>query len=370
MKFFALLFAAGATSAMADSSSRNLATLAEKWNITIPTFNYSSLDFNLGFGTSDFIGDGMAGYTIWDKDCQEGGVSVPSTVLAGTMAPITTPAADGSGRRTVNVAVSVKPEQISSNSNIYKEQTTNGELSAVVTFCIRFALKTSGLSPIEVNFLETIVILNVKLTDGFKIDNISVAPREKLIRTANQVYKLTAFQCDASKAELSATQKQVTRNQGAIIRVCVRPDDVAEADGIKMREIKELTYSRTSPAASQEAVKNNVASTNGLSSLYCNPGEAVCMVETILVADFYRFTGVVSGTGTGSMQFGNPAGNPATRRLRSAERDLQIESEAGSAQFDLSVETVAGEDTSASSASSTGVFALTLLACSAVFALH
>jgi hypothetical protein len=357
MKFLALLFAAGATSAMADNTSRNLATLAQKWNITIPTFTYSSLDFDLDFGTSDFIGAGMASFSIWDQNCQEGNVPVPATVLAGSISPITGTAGDGSGLRTVNVGVSVQPEQISADTNIYEEFTTNGELSAVVTFCVRFALSTSGASPIEVNFLETIVILNVKLTDGFEIDNISVAPRDKLIRTANQVYLLEAFQCDSNKAELSTQQKQVVRNQGAIIRVCVRPDAQARPDGIKMREIQSLTYSRTAPDATQAAVENGAAALNGLSDLSCDPGSDVCMVETILVADFYRITGVVSGSGIGSMQFGS-----ANRRLRSSERDLQtVQDEAGSAQFDLSVETVAGEDTGASGASSTGLCAMTFL---------
>jgi hypothetical protein len=357
MKFLAVLFAVGATSARADNTSRNLATLAEKWNITIPTFEYSSLDFDLNFGTSDFIGAGMASYSIWDRNCQEGSVPVNPAVLAGSISPITEAALDGSGFRRVNVAVSVQPEQITTDTNIYEEFTTNGALSAVVTFCIRFALSTAGASPIEVNFLETIVILNVKLTDGFEIDNISVAPRDKLIRTANQVYLLEAFQCDPNKAELSTQQKQVVRNQGAIIRVCVRPDAQARPDGIKMREIQSLTYTRNAPVATQAAVENGAAATNGLSDLSCNPGSDVCMVETILVADFYRVTGVVTGSGVGSMQFGS-----ATRRLRSSERDLQIQDEAGSAQFDLSVETVAGEDAGASGASSTGVFSLTFLA--------
>jgi hypothetical protein len=357
MKFLSLLFAVGLTSATADNTSRNLATLAQKWNITIPTFTYSSLDFDLDFGTSDFIGAGMASFSIWDEDCQEGGVSVPDTVLTGEISPITGTAGDGSGLRTVNVGVSVQPEQISAATSIYAESTNaNGELSAVVTFCVRFALSTSGASPIEVNFLETIVILNVKLTDGFEIDAISVAPRDKLIRTANQVYLLEAFQCDTNMVELSTQQKQVVRNQGAIIRVCVRPDALARPDGIKMREIQSLTYTRASPIATQAAVENGAAALNGLSDLTCDPGSEVCMVETILVADFYTITGVVSGSGVGSMQFGS------ARRLRSSERGLQtIQDEAGSAQFDLSVETVAGEDTGASGASSTGLCAMTFL---------
>jgi hypothetical protein len=179
------------------------------------------------------------------------------------------------------------------------------------------------------------------------------------------VYLLEAFQCDTNMVELSTQQKQVVRNQGAIIRVCVRPDALARPDGIKMREIQSLTYTRANPSASQAAVENGAAALNGLSDLTCDPGSDVCMVETILVADFYTITGVVSGSGVGSMQFGS-----ARRLLRSSERDLQtIQDEAGSAQFDLSVETVAGEDTGASSASSTGVAAAAFMAVSGLLAL-
>jgi hypothetical protein len=355
MKLFALLFAAaGATSAMADSS-RGLASLAEKWNITDPAFNYEGLAFDLDYGCSDFVVEGMAGYSIWDEDCKDGGVSVANTVLTGTLDPIVGAQGDGGGDRTIKVSIEVQPEQITSDTNIYEELTgPGGELTAVVTFCVRFDLSTTGGSPIEVNFHETLVTLNVQLTDGFSIDNIAVEPRDKLVKTANQVYELEAFQCNLSMEELSATQQAVTRNQGASIRVCVRPNADARPDGIKMREVQSLTYSREDPAASQIAVADGAAANNGLSDLTCVAGSDVCMVETILVAEFYSVAGVVSGSGIGSMQFG-------TRRLRSGSRATQAEDEAGSSEFDMEVETVATVDDTASGAAAAGASALLAL---------
>jgi len=363
MKFLALLLFAGTTMFATADTSRGLQSLADKWNITDPTFSYTSLSFQLDYGVSDFIMEGMQTATIYDEECQTGGVTVGTNVLEPTLEALATTQADGAGRRTVSFDVKVNPETITTDTNIYEELTgPGGELSAVVTFCVRLGLSTTGASPIEVNFHETIVILNVKLTDGFAIDNISVTPRDKLVRTANQVYELEAFQCDQSNTELTPAGQAVVRNQGAVIRVCVRPNADARPDGIKMREIKSLTYTRTTPVATQAAVENGAAASNGLSDLICSAGADVCSIETILTADFYRVTGVVSGSGVGSMQFGS------RRRLRSNERALQQDA-AGESQFDLSVETNAAVDNTASGASSTGVFALTLLAFSGVLAL-
>jgi hypothetical protein len=103
---------------------------------------------------------------------------------------------------------------------------------------------------------------------------------------------------------LSTQQNQVVRNQGAIFRVCLRPDAQARPDSIKMREIQSLIYTRANPEATQAAIENGAAALNGLSDLVCDPGSDVCMVETILVADSCRAIGIVSGSGVGSMHFG------------------------------------------------------------------
>ena len=243
-KLFSTLFLAAASTALAaDENSRTLqtATLAEKWNITDPQFDYDSLSFDLDYGISDWIMEGMVTHSIWDENCKEGGYSIDSNILASSQSSLPNTRGNGLGRRVQQVTVTVNPETITSDANIYEETVVNGEQFAIVTFCVRFNLSTGGDSSIEVNFHETLITLNVDLTDGFAIDDVDVAPRDRLVTTANQAYEVEGYQCDRNYVELTPAARAVTRNQGAIIRVCVRPTLEGREDGIYMREIQSFT---------------------------------------------------------------------------------------------------------------------------------
>ena len=124
----------------------------------------------------------------------------------------------------------------------------------------------------------------------------------------------------------------MTRNQGAIIRVCVRPTQEGRDDGIYMREIQSFAFSRTyedgkTPAVNQVAIENSAAANNGLTDLFCERGWEVCAFETILFANFYRDSGSVAGSGIASMQFGGSG-----RRLRALQANDQ---EAAIAEFEI-----------------------------------
>jgi hypothetical protein len=361
---FVAVYDTSTTMAFANTS-RGLASLTEKWNITTPTFDYTNLEFHLNSGVSDYLTDGMVEYSIWDQYCQEGGNLVAMGALNSTISPIVGEQLDGSGTRSVSIGVTVQPEEISLEPNVYEESDVNGERTAVIAVCIRLSLNTPGNTSIEVNFLETVVVLTAQLTDGFQIDEILVAPKGRLVRTANQAYQLEAFQCDEAFVELSATEKAVARNQGAIIRICVRPNADARPDGVKMREIQSLTFSRTDPTISQIAVEDRRPAVNGLTSLTCNAGDNICMVETILTAQFFGTPSVVTGVGIGSMQFGTGAGS-----LRSGmTRALQQESTAaGTAEFDATVDTYAAVAGIASRAASVDPLAWGMVAAFAMVA--
>jgi hypothetical protein len=79
MKFTAALLTA-TTAAVASAQSdgqRNLATLAEKWNIADPEFLFDSNTFSLSFPVTDYINAGMADYSMWTApDCLDGGVDI------------------------------------------------------------------------------------------------------------------------------------------------------------------------------------------------------------------------------------------------------------------------------------------------------
>jgi hypothetical protein len=245
MKFTSLLFAAMAAYTQADDSQRGLATLAQKWNISEPTFAYESLGFTLTFGVSDYVrGDlEMVKYAVWDENCDTDGavkiwdsetgvVDGPNGVLEVTddsLLLISNAGSPPSGgdNMSQDVAITIKldSESISQNSNIYSEDTTVGAVTAAVRFCLRFELHTPSYlaTSVEVNFLETIVTLTVDLSDGFEIGSIAVEPKDRLVRTANQIYRVRAYQCGEGQAELTQGQKDATRVQGSVIKVCVAP---------------------------------------------------------------------------------------------------------------------------------------------------
>lgn len=376
MKLTATLLTAltvAVASGQADSQ-RKLATLAEKWALQDPTFTFNANTFALTFQVTDYINTGMPQYTLWTAPgCKDTGSSIDSsnawasknlTENAALQAannfnasdPATTMLDSGtfSGRAaTVNAAIN--PQTIDTATNIYSETTTNGQLTATVSFCIRFGLWTTAAlgvtTPVEVNFLETLVTLNVDLTDGFQIGNITTAPKDRLTRTANQAYEVSGYECTTTSFDpLTGDALTRARNQGEIISVCVTPDATAVADGIKMRNIDDFAFSKG--ATTQVAIVSGNSAPNLLTtwnSAGCI-GQTYCRFSTILSAQFYQTSGTVTGAGVATMQFGS------RRALRAIDgRNLQGD-EAGSSEFDLSFDVAQGEaDTQSSDASSTSV---------------
>ena len=308
-----------------SSSERNLAGLAQKWNVSDPNFLYGNLGFTLEYTVSDFILDDMIAHQIYDENCAEGGTTIDSDILLPQLTTETvTTSGEGDFPRQVNVTIDINSETITS-SPIYSEG--NGGAVAYVRFCHRFSLQTTTEPPIEVNFRETLITLTVDLTDGFEVGEITVTARDRLVQTANQVYLVEAFQCTYQNRPLSEAQLLIARSQGNIIRVCVQPDSDARADGIHMRSIDQFQWFRDYGGAlgtiTQLAIVDGEPAANQLTLLFCEPGQEICAFESILMAMFYRFAGTVSGTGLASMQFGSSA--PSSRRrslLRGYEEEL------------------------------------------------
>ncbi len=234
--------------------------------------------------------------------------------------------------RDVSVNITLDSASISDNTLIYSEDTLGSQVTAEIRFCVRFGLFTLGPTSLEVNFLETLITLNVDLTDGFEIGSIAVEPKDKLVRTANQVYQVVGFRCDANDDLISDL---TPINQGSVVRVCVTPDAEATADGIKMRSIDLFTWSRTLPSEVTQAaiISRGTVAANQLTTLNLCRGLPICSFETILFANFYTALGSVAGSGVASMQFGTNT----SRRLRSgAGRNLQEDDEvAGASEFEL-----------------------------------
>jgi hypothetical protein len=390
MKFintFAALLALAAPLISAQS------TLEEKWQIgDDPTFAYDSLDFSLTFAITDFILAGQAQYSLYTAGCKEDGVALNANegLIDNGLIDTTNPSRN-SGTVSLNqgatVQISVDSTAIATNSNLYSESDVVGDVSAQIQFCVRFGLFTDGgNTEVEVNFLETVITLDVDLSDGFEIASISVAPKDKLIRTAAQAYQVEGYICTEEEIEGDLTS---IRNQGAEIRVCVRPDADARADGIYMRAIDSFTWKRDAPVEiTQAAVENRAEASNTLTALYCAPGELVCHFVSILFASFYATPGAVAGSGIASMQFGGDdtyigadgyqydSGNnklTAFTKARRNLRQLQEEETAASAEFDLSFDVDQGDltfsDSTSGASSTVGTLAMSMVAAAGAIAM-
>jgi hypothetical protein len=364
MKFISILAVVTTMFGVANGQ----ATLAQKWNIsTDASFEYSSLSFELGYTVSNFISNTdpageMAKFNIYDEGCKEDGTEVVASAVSGitAIAPNTAGlnVASGDGLsmdRTVFVNITLDPEAIA-QTDLYSEDTSGSQVTAEIRFCVRVGLLTKGATPVEVNFLETLVTLNVDLTDGFEIGSITVEPRDRLVRTANQVYLVIGYLCQPAPS-VDPANLATAINQGTVVRVCVKPDAEAEADGIKMRSIDDFTWTRAAPTVvNQPAITGrNTPAANQLTTLDCTPGSLVCSFETILFAAFYTSPGAVLGSGVASMQFGTTNNG---RRLRGdAEgRDLQ-EDEVAAAEFELDFDVAGATEQGTSGSASDGVMA-------------
>lgn len=83
------------------------ATLAEKWNITNPTFDFDSLSFDLDYGISDWILQGMVTHGIYDENCKEGGYTIPKTILSSSQNQLPNIRGNGLGKRVQQVTIAV-----------------------------------------------------------------------------------------------------------------------------------------------------------------------------------------------------------------------------------------------------------------------
>jgi hypothetical protein len=270
----------------------------------------------------------MVDYQIYDNDCRDGDMKVSNDTLSSQIGELTGTAGTGTGLRTIKVIVEINSETITSASNIYSEKTVNGELFASITFCVGFSLSTSSTSSIEVNFVETLVTLKVDLTDGFEIGTVAVAPKDILAKTANQAYEVEASFCDNNAIG--------PRNQGSLIKICVKPKADAIAAGVFMREILSFEFVRVDISSTQKAIVAGKPSLNGLTKLDCQAGYEICSFSTVLMAKFYASPGTVSGNGIASMQFGGSAGVRRHLRRSGESRSVQEVAEAvGAAEFEL-----------------------------------
>merc|ERR1711971_246166 len=337
------LLSIAAANAQKEEEDRTLATLAEKWSISDPDYIQNGLDFMFDYPVSIWIDQGQAYYEVYDSECKEGGNLVTTGFTLSPMVDVpagsvTDDATFDIAGKTAQVTVGVDTSSITSNTDVYTETNTDGAAGASIVFCVRFGLNTFGDTPIEVNFLESVITLSIDLSAGFSVDAINVTPKDQILNTATQTYTVEGYMCQDG-TDTPVADAAAALSQGSLISVCIKPDADGITDGIKMRTIDSFEWTRDT--TTQAAIESAVAAGNLLTSfdeIACAGGD-YCQFSSILFAAFYATEGQVSVNGVASMQFG-------TRRLSegSGLRALQEQEAAATSDFDLSVSLTAADD--------------------------
>jgi len=337
-----LFFAIFATAKAAEVQDRALATLADQWSIADPTFAIDGLAFTFDYPVSNFIDQTQAYYEVYDAGCKEGANLVATGVTSSALVDVTAGSVTDDGSfdivgKTAQVPIAINPGTIVSNTDVYTETNTDGSITASIVFCVRFGLKTTGASPVEVNFLESVVTLSVDLSSGFAVDAVNVTPKDKLLNTAAQVYTVEGYMCDPG-TDTPVADASTALTQGSLITICVKPTADGITDGIKMRTIDSFEWTRL--ATSQAAIESGAAASNLLTNFddgACVGGD-YCQFSSILFAAFYATEGTVAGSGVSSMQFG-----PGRRALREGQ-PRALQEAAATSEFDMSVPIQAATD--------------------------
>jgi len=329
-------------------------TLAEKWQIGEPAYTYTPEDnkIDLNYAVSTFIIETNPSVEIFDANCGTGGNSKTAgfttalTGLEGITSPDDSAESFSVDGRLSELDVTLDMQTLAADSDLFAN---TGENKASIVFCIRYSLDATG--DLEVNFLESLITMNIDLSAGFTVDSFDVAPKDKIESEAVQTYSVDAKLCVGSGDNDAAVKADppvgTVYNQGSLITVCVYPDADAAADGIVMNNIDSYSWKRqdpdvdgvTPPEIFQNAIGGGNADGNGLTSFSDCNGLNVCVFDSILFANFYTTEGAVNGVGIATLQFGrrrlgaNSSGNQ--RKLQQADQ---------AADFGLNVEVKALDD--------------------------
>ena len=215
----------------------------------------------------------------------------------------------------MKVTLNIDADTISS-SVIFEDLTTQ----ANVYFCVRinvYNMDSSDPSALEVNFIETPVLLTVDLVDGFEINGGALTNAQSAVELAEQDSAVVAYLCDS---DANVVEQGSIQTQGQSVRVCVRPTPETMAKGAFLRYIEEFTFERGE--INQVAIApelGGVAATE-LTVVSCEPGATLCAFETLLGAEFFSSTGIVNGVGTAFLQFGQGD----SRRMKVVSRSTQM----------------------------------------------
>eukprot|EP00536_Pseudo-nitzschia_multiseries_P018797 jgi/Psemu1/57387/gm1.57387_g len=170
---------------------------------------------------------------------------------------------------------------------------------------------------VEVNYLETILIIYFDLTAGFAIDGFST---EKKVHQEDQQYERQSYEVFAyhchPETYMARTIDLVV--QGEVASICIAMEEAALKEGVKIERINFFEWSGQlypgDPKLTQKVVENGVAGPTSSVDYFL---DHVVLVESLIYADFFKTTGIVDGVG--EVQFGF-----MDRRRSRTRRQLQL----------------------------------------------
>ena len=110
-------------------------------------------------------------------------------------------------------------------------------------------------------------------------------------------YAVDVFECDKDFQKLSIEDRQ-RKVQGKSVRICFQPNDLAMEDGVGIKQVDSWVWE----TAYQGGIARQAAVSEGqgdgiLSDVICKDEGTLCVLDTILTADFFKNKGSVLGEG-------------------------------------------------------------------------
>jgi len=307
--------------------------LDQVWEIEEPSVQLENNTVIMDFPLSDAISNDMIAFSTTDKN----GNPVPVGYFKET-----TNADDvegiGKAQRNIGLDIQIDPAAVVNDPNFYSEAVVDGQTIASIAFNVKLDVLVPGTANMIGNFMEIEVELYVDLTNDAGTDFTGIGAKNKNAFGDKIDYEVEAFLCDDNNEKMNS---QLSLTQGQVIKVCVRPDGKARQEGIVMASIDSFTFQRGS--LSQVAVVGKNSAPSGLSILTCNPGDTICWFETILRADFFAQSGIVTGNGVATMQFDSSARRLLRSDNTSLHRSLQGR-EGPTADFGLNFEVLTSSE--------------------------
>jgi len=133
---------------------------------------------------------------------------------------------------------------------------------------------------------------------------LSFLTSEKRTTATSLDYHINAYECDGEMRMLNQ-ENRLKKNIGRVYRVCFEPNDAARSAGVGIKNFDSWEWETdfVGGNAVQEAVVDGKG-IGGVTFFECLDGGNLCILDTVLTADFFNNPGTVFGNGKASFTAG------------------------------------------------------------------